>query len=305
MGQYLSFLIGEGLMYKRILVPLDGSEAAEIVFPYVAEIAARIGAEVTLTSVSESRASEASHLYRAYLTHAWEVFQRGLTNYRAGEIKVHREILMGSPAEEILRYSGQSRIDLLVMASHGSSSKGPWVLGNIAAKVLRASAVPILLVRNPAEEEAARQARIIKRILLPLDGSEAGKSAVQHAETLALVLEAEITLFQVLEPITGLAGFSSIPSGFMEETRSRRKTLAIEYLRDLGKPLSDRGVKVSEEIAFGAPADEILDFARINAIDLITISTHGRSGIGRWVFGSVTDKVLHGGDTAILVVPAK
>jgi nucleotide-binding universal stress UspA family protein len=101
------------------------------------------------------------------------------------------------------------------------------------------------------------------------------------------------------------AGFSSIPSGFMEETRSRRKTLAIEYLRDLGKPLSDRGVKVLEEIAFGAPADEILEYARKNAVDLIAISTHGRSGIGRWVFGSVTDKVLHGGDTAILVVQAK
>lgn len=292
-------------MYKRILVPLDGSEAAEIVFPYVEEIAAKIGAEVILTSVSESRASEASHLYRAYLEHAQEVFQQGLNNYQVGDIKVHREILMGSPAEEILRYSGQSRIDLIVMASHGSSSKGPWVLGNIAAKVLRASAVPVLLVRNPADEAAVQHKKVIKKILLPLDGSETGKSAIQHAETLALVLDAEIILFQVLEPITGLAGFSSIPSGFMEETRSRRKTLAVEYLRDMGKPLVDRGVKISEEIAFGAPADQILDFARENSTDLIAISTHGRSGIGRWVFGSVTDKVLHGGDTAILVVQAK
>jgi len=292
-------------MYKRILVPLDGSEAAEIVFPYVEEIDARIGAEVTLTSVSTSMASEASHLYRAYLDHAQEIFQHGLTDYLAGYLKVHREILLGSPAEEILKYSGQSRIDLVVMASHGSSSKGPWVLGNIAAKVLRASTVPVLLVRNPADAEAIRQKKIIKKILLPLDGSEAGKSAVQHAETLALVLDAEIILFQVLEPITGLAGFSAISADIMEETRSRRKNLAIEYLRDLGKPLAGRGVRISEQIAFGAPADEILDFARGHAVDLIAISTHGRSGIGRWVFGSVTDKVLHGGDTAILVVQAK
>ncbi len=292
-------------MYKRILVTLDGSEAGEIVFPYVEEIAARIGAEVILTCVAESRSSEATHLYRAYLDHAQEVFQHGLTDYLAGYPKVHREILLGRPADEILRYSGQSRIDLVVMASHGSSSKGPWVLGNIAAKVLRASAVPVLLVRNPADVEAVRQKKIIKRILLPLDGSETGKSAIQHAETLALVLDAEIILFQVLEPITGLAGFTAISSDLMEETRSRRKTLAMEYLRDVGKPLADRGVKIAERIAFGAPADEILDFARENTVDLIAISTHGRSGIGRWVFGSVTDKVLHGGDTAILVVQAK
>ena len=292
-------------MYKRILVPLDGSEAAEIVFPYAEEIAARIGAEVTLTSVSEARASEASHLYQAYMEHAREVFQRGLDRYHAGDIKVHREILMGSPAEELLRYSGQSRIDLIVMASHGASAKGPWVLGNIAAKVLRASTVPVLLVRIPANEVTVKQGKVIRKILLPLDGSETGKSALQHAETLALVLDAEIILFQVMEPITGLAGFSSIPPAFMEETRIKRKTLAVEYLKDVGKPLADRGVKVSEGIAFGAPADEILEYARKNAVDLIAISTHGRSGIGRWVFGSVTDKVLHGGDTTILVVQAK
>jgi nucleotide-binding universal stress UspA family protein len=86
--------------------------------------------------------------------------------------------------------------------------------------------------------------------------------------------------------------------------KAKRRNLAFAYLNDIVKPLEKRGLKISTAVAFGSPADQILDYAKAKSVDVIAMSTHGRSGVGRWVFGSVTGKVLHAGDAAVLVVRA-
>ncbi len=109
-----------------------------------------------------------------------------------------------------------------------------------------------------------------------------------------------MVLLQVLEPLTNWShGETTAP---IPEDGGKRKALALAYLDDVGKPLKERGITTSSVVVMGSPADQIIDYAKVNAIDLIAMSTHGRSGIGRWVFGSVTDKVLHAGDTAVLIV---
>jgi nucleotide-binding universal stress UspA family protein len=293
-------------MYKRILVPLDGSQTAEIVLPYAEDIAARFGAKIVLVSVSDSGAADSVHLYSLYLERVKEQIQRRLKGRKTKrEAKLRSVILQGKPADEILRYAADNNINLIVMASHGSSSRGPWSLGNIAGKVLRATESPVLLIRTPANKAVARQKRLVKKILVPLDGSEPGKAAIPHAEEMARVLSASLVFFQVLEPITGWAGAdTSVPSQSGLEGKTKRKNLARDYLNDIVKPLKERGLKISTAVAFGSPADQILDYARAKSIDIIAMSTHGRSGIGRWVFGSVTDKVLHAGDAAVLVIRA-
>jgi nucleotide-binding universal stress UspA family protein len=160
-------------------------------------------------------------------------------------------------------------------------------LGNIAAKVIRATTQPVLLVRAPASNAALQEKRLITKILVPLDGSATGEAAVASAGTLADVLGAELILFQVWEPV---ATFSAHTSRF------------VAYLDRVGKPMRKRGLKTSSVVVTGSTADQIIDYAEANAIDLIAMSTHGRTGFGRWVFGSFTDKVLHAGDTPVLVV---
>jgi nucleotide-binding universal stress UspA family protein len=85
----------------------------------------------------------------------------------------------------------------------------------------------------------------------------------------------------------------------------KRKNLAIAYLDDIGKPLKARGLKVSSAVAGGYAAERIINYAESNSIDLIAMSTHGRTGMGRWVFGSVTDKLLHAGNKPLLVIHPK
>jgi len=291
-------------MYERILVPLDGSQTAEIVLPYAEDIAAKFGAKIVLVSVSEPGAADSVHLYSLYLEHVKEQIQRQLKGRKTKRgAKLHSAILQGKPADEILQYVADNNINLIVMASHGSSSRGPWFLGNIAGKVLRATKSPVLLIRTPANKAAAK--KLVRKILVPLDGSEPGKAAIPYAEEMSRVLGASLVFFQVLEPITGWAGAgTSVPSQYGLEGKTKRKNLALDYLNDIAKPFKERGLKTSTAVAFGSPADQILDYAKAKSIDIIAMSTHGRSGIGRWVFGSVTDKVLHAGDAAVLVVRA-
>ena len=170
-------------MYERILVPLDGSSAAEIALPYAEEIAAKLGAEIILASVSELAAVETDHLYRSYLERIAEQVQRQIKDWGAKkEAKVKSEVLLGTPASEILRYADESNVSLITMASRGRSSPGPWLLGNIAAKVLRAIGKPVLLIRVPADKAALQQRSLVRRILVPLDGSKLGEEAIPYAE---------------------------------------------------------------------------------------------------------------------------
>ena len=119
---------------NKILVPLDGSNAAEIVLPYAEEIAARAGAEILLVSVSEHTVEERDTLYRSYLERIAEQVQRRLKERQDG-VKVNSriEVLFGKPANEILRYADEAKASLISMASRGRSGQGPWLLGNIAA----------------------------------------------------------------------------------------------------------------------------------------------------------------------------
>lgn len=293
-------------MHERILVPLDGSSAGQIVLPYAAEIAAKLGSEIMLVSVSESKTIDIDHLYFSYLERIMGQVQSELKDYEAREVsKVYSDVLMGNPADEILRYANESNASLIIMASRGSSGRGPWLLGNIAAKVLRAMGRPVLLIRKSANREALQQKNLIKKILLPLDGSRVGEAAIPVTEALAQALGAELVLFQVIEPVVTTfeipEASAPYPMAMVDETR---KTSIIAYLDGVGKQLKEKGLNISSVIGSGSPADQIVDYAGANAIDLIAMSTHGRSGIGRWVFGSITDKVLHAGDTAVLVVPA-
>ena len=142
---------------------------------------------------------------------------------------------------------------------------------------------------------------------MPLDGSKLGEVAIPYAEALAQALGSQLVLFQTfLTPTLGGAyeyrrTMSRID--FKEEEEQLRAS-ALNYLDSLGKTFQEKGLTTSSAVRVGSAADQILEYAEANGIDLIAMSTHGRSGIGRWVLGSVTDKVLHAGDTAVLTVRA-
>jgi nucleotide-binding universal stress UspA family protein len=293
-------------MYERILVPLDGSNAGEMVLPYAAEIASKTGIELILVSVSEVTGDARDPLYHIYLERITEQVEHQLEDWGAqGAARVRNEVLAGDPASEILRYADEGNVSLIAMASRGRSEHAPWLLGNIAAKVLRATAKPVLLVRTPADTAALQQRSLVKRILVPLDGSQVGEAALPYAVGLAQELGAELVFYQVLKHVVLVAAEGATMSSAMyEEEEKHRRASAMAYLESVAKDVREKGLSASSAVGSGAPADQIIDYAEANAIDLIAMSTHGRSGITRWVFGSVTDKVLHAGNSPVLTVRA-
>lgn len=296
-------------MYNKILVPLDGSDVAEMALPYAEEISAMMNARLVIISVSGPRGDKRDHLFRYYLEGVSQRIQKELEEWGVQGAKGLEEgVLFGKPADEIIRYADEEHVDLIVMASRGRSGHGAWLVGNIAAKVLRATKKVVLLIRAPAKDSALQEKCLIRQILVPLDGSSLGETAVTQAEAMAKALGAEIILLMVLEPLRPLVGEGpgaarKLQMRLKEET-ARRGAMALEYLDKVGGSLRDKGLKASHEVLSGSAAEQIIDFAKEKAIDLIAMSSHGRSGIGRWVFGSVTDKVVHAGDTPIMVVRA-
>jgi nucleotide-binding universal stress UspA family protein len=295
-------------VYKRIMVPLDGSNAAERVLPYAEEMATKFNSEIVLVSVAEPSPDESDHLFRAYLSTIQEKVRTELRDWGArAETRVEVKVLVGKPADRLLAHAADKNVSLVVMASKGRSDEGQWLLGNIAAKVLRAASKPVLLVRKEASAEGLQRKGLIKRILVPLDGSKVAEQIIPHAEELAKVMRGEVILFQAYETLLRMMSgeaFRSMSEEEVKEANKRREEAAKGYLETIAGPFREKGLTVSEVVASGDPADVILDYAESSAVDMITMSTHDLSGIKRWVFGSVTDKGLHAGDMPVLVVRA-
>ena len=146
-------------------------------------------------------------------------------------------------------------------------------------------------------------------VLIPLDGSQLGESALPYVEDLVSKLspevKVEVTLFQVVSPTHYVvAGEASAKIPYTEKEVEQIKRITMDYLNKAGEGLRSKGAVVQTKVGIGSAADEIIKTAdEINA-DWIAMSTHGRSGISRWAFGSVTDKVLRGGNKPMLMVRA-
>jgi nucleotide-binding universal stress UspA family protein len=132
------------------------------------------------------------------------------------------------------------------------------------------------------------------RILVPLDGSDLAQAIIPRVRAMAAAHGSKVTLLTVLPG-----------AGVLAETAAKQRKEAEEHLMEAEQELLDAGVQAQHTIRHGAdPAAEIVDYAEVNDIDLIAMSTHGRSGIGRWVFGSVASKVLEGTGKPILLIRA-
>lgn len=142
-----------------------------------------------------------------------------------------------------------------------------------------------------------------KKILVPLDGSELAKKALIQAEKLAKAFDAEIILFQVV-PFMPIYGSPELVTPLIVD--EKQKEAAERYLVNLAEELKKRSLRVTTMVRIGQQvAVEIIDFAKEVGADLIAMCTHGRSGITRWVLGSVTLKVLTRAETPVLLVRGK
>ena len=140
-----------------------------------------------------------------------------------------------------------------------------------------------------------------ERMLVPLDGSLSAEAILPFAEQVAGPLDAEVVLFRVVEPPSPIELVAS--AGVVSpDTFTLRDIDAKRYLSEIARRLSKKGIRVRTRVMVGSAAEEILGAARSTSADLIAMATHGRSGVGRALFGSVAESVLRASPVPVLLI---
>jgi nucleotide-binding universal stress UspA family protein len=291
-------------MYSKIMVPLDGSALSEGVLPYVRALARSINAPVELLRVNDPTQ------YRAYVPAAQigEYLEKIAASF-SGTTKLKCTVELGTPADMIVDYAAAEPGTLIAMATHGYSGARRWLLGSVAEKVLHGASNDMLLVR-PADKDTGGEA-VLKKVQVPLDGSELAEKVLSIVAELAASLSLEVALLHVLirvlfsPPEAFLPVFgTNIPN--QQELWAQASSVASQYLAKKVEQLRAQGLPQVSSILIEGTAEGaaavIVDLAKRSPDDLVVLSTHGRSGIGRWLLGSVTERVVRHTSNPVIVI---
>jgi nucleotide-binding universal stress UspA family protein len=294
-------------MFERILLPLDGSELAEIAIPYVREMSGQLGAEVYVLHVCPPEHQAYLRMHRLYLDNIGENLRQGIKGEPQSkrELKVYVEVIIGDPLKAILDYVKQKSISMVVLTSHGNSGLRAWALGNVADKVVREGGVPTLLIRIKEQPFVSNKEGLIQKILLPLDTSDASGIAIPYAVELAKKLKAGIALFSMVQTIyaQNVAGIGGTVVINLDSVDADSQKYTEGYLQGVADDIRKAGVEVTQtSLVSMDAASEILEIEKKIQPDLVVMATRGRSNIARWALGSVAEKVLREGDRPILMV---
>lgn len=270
-------------MVQKILIPIDGSQTSGWVLLRARELMKRPDVFVKLVTVVETTAEHAHDLhYRADSRHQpvhaalWAI----CNELRRDLVNVEAEVLFGDPATGILREIAAGAHDLVVMATHARIGLDRLFFGSVALKVLQASPVPLMLLRpllradGSLSPASSRQPARFKRILIPLDGSEAAEEILPEAEALAGMFGSCLYLYS--SATEGTAG-THVAAGYLTEKRCM---------------VEQAGLEAQIRLRSGDPAQGAIEMIADGTVDAVAMTTHGRTGLARMLFGSVAETIL-------------
>jgi nucleotide-binding universal stress UspA family protein len=274
------------MAYRKVLVPLDGSSLAERALPYAKTIALNTGSELILLTAIPTSSEKLDRPMKAYM----DINAKALESQR---VKVTTAIAYGSAADKIIKFADKSKVDLIIISTHGHSGIKRWALGSVALKVLHGTCTPVLLIKSRAHKTAKVE---FKKILVPLDGSPFSEASIPYVKELAKGTGGEIILLRVSEPPVLPADRSPAIKPSWEEYRdillAEIQRQAEEYLQGIKANLGKSGIKARSQATLGKAAESILQVAQKEDINLIAMTTHGRTGVSRWVYGSVASRIV-------------
>ena len=287
-------------MFKRLLVPLDGSRMAESALPIVARLARTWDADVSLLHILE-RAAPASvhgerHLTRVEDAHAY----LDALALQLRDVGIHvdshaHEVPEGNVARSIVEHAAQEHAELIVLCTHGRGSVREILFGTIAQQVLRRGSVPVLLTRQPERDQPAIPFEP-RTILVPLDATAAAEAALGPAAELARQLGACLRLVMVVATPSTMHGERAATATLLP--RASQALLELEeeeahrYLDALAARLEGTDLRVSVEVRRGETAPTLASEAASPGVGLVVAATHGRSGLQAIWAGSVTAGLL-------------
>jgi nucleotide-binding universal stress UspA family protein len=284
-------------MLTKILVPLDGSPVGDAVLHQVRRLLMRDDAEVLLIRVIPEELVDGNTWIPEHTTEdVRRHIERVCKELVDAGARAFFQIRTGEPAAAILREAEEFDPSLIVMSSHGRSGIARWLLGSVTERVLRGARHPVLVSTTKQETPADTELRFA-RILVPLDGSALSASILPLVTEFAKTYEASVVLQHVLPDLAAIpSAYSAVPSAL--PSMDDGHAVLAPYVTQL----ENAGVPVSARVHIDRVAARLLDTAEEEKVDLIAMTTHGRSGASRWLFGSVAEKVLRHSPVPILAL---
>jgi nucleotide-binding universal stress UspA family protein len=284
-------------MYKKMLVLLDGSELAEVVFRYARELAGRLDIDLDLLHVVTPQEHQQLPMRRAYIERMAEVLCAEAQEVSASAspdavqscILARGTVVVGNPAEEILKYVDENDIDLVMLSTRGQSGLKFWDIGSIANKVIHAAKVPVWLVPAELREEIVQDTLPVRRLVIPLSGSKISEAVIPYALDMARQrgAETEIVLIYADDVQDIIVSRDALHAKEAERAKVRA------YMEGVADSIRAQGFSARAEMLIGDPAEAIIEYIKNNPPQLIAMSTRGRRGLSKMVFGSITEEVIH------------
>jgi nucleotide-binding universal stress UspA family protein len=301
-------------MFRRILVPVDGSTFSEHAIPYATNIAAAAEARLELALVHiHYRPITADLTLRQAITE-WERDHRHREADYLHELAervgadsgcaVDPVMLNGDVVPALEREVKDMAVGLVVMSTHGRAGFERVWLGSVADALVRQVDAPVLLIR-PSDDEPIRdnEGPHFTHVLVALDGSARAERALAPAIAFARADRARVTLLRTVAPPRGVASpFLPHAAQLTRAEAAEREREARAYIEEKVQELGLQDVEVTGEVLVDPQAAHaIVRYGAARGVDLIALGTHGRGPVRRFVLGSVTDEVARAADVPVLV----
>jgi nucleotide-binding universal stress UspA family protein len=291
-----------------MLIPLDGSKVAEQVLPYARRLARALSIPVELLQAADPEAL-ALLTDPAHSRYADTVWADKINSGRAYLEAVARSfegarvqcvVEKGKAEDVVIDNAAADKNTLIVMATHGRSGIQRWLLGSVADKVLHGSPNPMFLVRATEQGQTDGEA-VLKTVVVPLDGSPLAEQVLGDVLQVAKKMALKVVLFRAYALPASITGDEF--GTYMEELINQIESEARDYLATKVDEAKQNGLSdVVSAVKFGYGAEEIISVARETPDNFVAMCTHGRSGVNRWVLGSVTERVVrHSGDPVLII----
>lgn len=297
-------------MFRKILIPLDGSSLAERAMLHVVQLVPPGSAELVLVNVIETYRYSSATMEMApvdvlsYVRSGIEAYmdeQRKLLEMKQYAVQTY--IAEGDAAQEILNVADTAGAELIVMTTHGRAGVARWALGSVAERVIHNAKQPVWLVRESTQVVPPQE---LRRILVPLDGSILAEQALEQAQKLAQYTGAELLLLRVVPELDETNRRMLFASE--EVARATFQTWQIEaerYLAEIAERVTRAGIVTRTQVSLGAPVRAILEAVAAENVDCIAMATHARLGFGRMLHGSVAVEVSRHCGCPLLLVRAQ
>lgn len=310
-------------MFKRILVPLDGSDLANRALPVAAHIARITSGSIILFGVATTPIESGPSLVPSRqeeetiqddVGHVKAYLQEAANSPALAGLTVETHAVFDAIAPAIIAATQTYQADIVVLCSHGYGGTKRWLLGSVSQKVARHCPVPALVLHA---DGAILSSDHPLRVLVPVDGSKLSETvlepALQFMADMSGAAQGELHLLRVINvPTTNGKFRSQAYIDFEADIRAQEKQEAQAYLAALVKRLqlsAPENVRITSSmvvdadiaatIIHAAEQHEVIDSKSYN---VIAMATHGRGGIQRWALGSITERVLGATRLPLLIV---